>query len=100
MSGQAIISALVEDYFMAIVPPNATYTLARNIMDKKLTDLEEFYAARVFRISDNRRGLTPAEVNKKLDSCQRDWETKRFEIEQSEEKIYGELVLRVRPREE
>ncbi len=39
--------------------------------------------------------MTPAEVNKKLDSCQKDWETKRFEIEQSEEKIYGELIAAV-----
>jgi hypothetical protein len=95
LDGQAIITALVEDYFTAIVPPNATYTLARNIMDKKLEDLEEFYEARVFRISDNHRELSPAEVNKKLDNCQKDWESKRFKIEQSEEKIYGELVAAV-----
>jgi hypothetical protein len=72
LDGQAIISALVEDYFASIVLPNATYTLARNIMDKKLEHLEEFYEDRIFRISDNRRELTPAEVNKKLDSCQKD----------------------------
>ncbi len=35
-------------------------------MDKKLTDLEEFYQTRIYRISDNRRELTPVEVNKKL----------------------------------
>jgi hypothetical protein len=47
LSAAEIVANLVEDYFTHIKPPDATYTLTRNIMDGRLEQLAEFYQDRM-----------------------------------------------------
>ncbi len=90
-----IIAALVEDYFTHIKPPDATYTLTRNIMDDCLDNLAEFYTERMHRVHDNVLGLPVLEVNKLLATARRDWENERFKVEQSEANILHQLVAAI-----
>ncbi len=43
----AIVGALIEDFFTHVKPPDATFTLTRNIMDDRLYHLAEFYNQRL-----------------------------------------------------
>jgi hypothetical protein len=90
-----IIAALVEDYFTHIKPPDATYTLTRNIMADRLDNLAEFYTERMHRVHDNVLGLPALEVNKLLATARRDWENERFKVEQSEADILHQLVAAI-----
>jgi hypothetical protein len=85
----------VEDYFTHIKPPDATYTLTRNIMDGRLEQLAEFYQDRMNRLSLNEAGLPMLELSKLLIGTRRDWENKRFKIEQSETDILHSLASAV-----
>jgi hypothetical protein len=95
LSAAEIIGILAEDYFTHIKPPDATYTLTRNIMDGRLDQLAEFYQARMDRLALNEGGLPVAETNKLLLSTRRDWQNERFKIEQSETDILHQLVSAV-----
>jgi hypothetical protein len=66
LSSAEIVANLVKDYFTHIKPPDATYTLTRNIMDGRLESLAEFYQDRMDRLSLNEAALPPLELNKLL----------------------------------
>jgi hypothetical protein len=91
----AIVGALIEDSFTHVKPPDATFTLTRNITDDHLYHLAEFYNQRLYCIHDNRAGLSVPEHNKLVAQAHRDWENERFKIESSEADVMHQLVSAV-----
>jgi hypothetical protein len=90
----AIMGSLVEDVFSRLVPCQANATTVRQYKDTHLDDLHLMYQNRIWRLEEN-PNLSNNQKNKVIDEVKREWEDKRFVIENDDLNITSKMVAQI-----